>query len=322
MDLFIDAYGSRLSCDKGMLVVDQEEGQKRLSPAKVTSICLTSACEITTDALIISLKHEIPIVLMDRRGRNVGRWWHPSYGSLAAIRRGQFLIKGSPEGKAWLQQQLLRKADSQYELLRQLSKRKTPRAAHLPEALEMLKAYKLQLQQLEGNIPEVSFTQLEGNLTKAYFKAISQYLPREFRFQGRSRRPAKDAFNAILNYLYGILYKHAERALLLAGIDPYLGVWHSERRHAPAMVFDFVEIFRCWADWTCIQLILSGSVSDANFEPKGKGIWLSRSGRKMAVSAFQEFLHKKVQRHGKRRTRLTHLLLEAHALAQRLKEHS
>src|SRR5262249_5380163 len=37
-----------------------------------------------------------------------------------------------------------------------------------------------------------------------------------YRFDGRSRQPAKDGFNAVLNYSYGVLYSLVERACVCA----------------------------------------------------------------------------------------------------------
>jgi len=35
--------------------------------------------------------------------------------------------------------------------------------------------------------------------------------------------PAKDEFNAMLNYGYGMLYGMIERSVVVAGLDPYIG---------------------------------------------------------------------------------------------------
>ena len=47
-----------------------------------------------------------------------------------------------------------------------------------------------------------------------------------------------------LNYGYGILYSQVERALVLAGLDPYAGFIHVDRPGKPSMVLDLIEPFR------------------------------------------------------------------------------
>jgi CRISPR-associated protein Cas1 len=44
---------------------------------------------------------------------------------------------------------------------------------------------------------------LEGTAGRPYFEPISFVMPKDYAFSGRSMRPAKDAFNAFLNYAYG-----------------------------------------------------------------------------------------------------------------------
>ncbi|MGH2523771.1 MAG: CRISPR-associated endonuclease Cas1, partial [Anaerolineales bacterium] len=47
-----------------------------------------------------------------------------------------------------------------------------------------------------------------------------------------------------LNYGYGVLYGQVERALVLAGLDPYAGFIHVDRPGKPSLTLDFIEEFR------------------------------------------------------------------------------
>jgi CRISPR-associated protein Cas1 len=47
-----------------------------------------------------------------------------------------------------------------------------------------------------------------------------------------------------LNYGYGVLYGQVERALVLAGLDPYAGFMHVDRPGKPSLVLDFIEEVR------------------------------------------------------------------------------
>jgi CRISPR-associated protein Cas1 len=69
-------------------------------------------------------------------------------------------------------------------------------------------------------------------------------IPQELAWPGRETRGARDPFNAALNYGYGILYAHIERALVLAGLDPYGGFLHADRPGKPSLVLDAIEEFR------------------------------------------------------------------------------
>ncbi|MEZ4639044.1 MAG: CRISPR-associated endonuclease Cas1 [Caldilineaceae bacterium] len=66
----------------------------------------------------------------------------------------------------------------------------------------------------------------------------------EVGWPGRRTQGATDPFNSALNYGYGILYSQVERALVLAGLDPYAGFVHIDRPGKVALVYDAVEEFR------------------------------------------------------------------------------
>ena len=57
-------------------------------------------------------------------------------------------------------------------------------------------------------------------------------------------RGARDGLNSALNYGYGILYGQMERALVLAGLDPYAGFIHADRPGKPSLTLDLIEEFR------------------------------------------------------------------------------
>src|SRR5690606_11797624 len=101
-----------------------------------------------------------------------------------------------------------------------------------------------------NNISSVRNTLLgnEGSMAHLYWKILSVTLPTGFMFETRSKFPAKDPFNAALNYLYGIMYTQVEMAVYTVGLDPALGIFHTDQYQKPALAFDLIEPFRAWAD--------------------------------------------------------------------------
>ena len=85
---------------------------------------------------------------------------------------------------------------------------------------------------------------IEGRAAKKYWDALKQVIPERYGWPGRRGRGARDPVNAALSYGYGILYGQIERALVLAGLDPYGGFIHTDRPGKPSLVFDLIEEFR------------------------------------------------------------------------------
>jgi CRISPR-associated protein Cas1 len=85
---------------------------------------------------------------------------------------------------------------------------------------------------------------IEGRAAQKYWAAFKLLLDEAWQWPGRRGRGAKDPFNSSLNYGYGILYGAIERALVLAGLDPYGGYIHVDRPGKPSLVLDMIEEFR------------------------------------------------------------------------------
>ncbi len=138
---------------------------------------------------------------------------------------------------------------------------------------------------------------IEGYIADKYFSGLRTL----FYFPGRQPQ-GRDKFNSALNYGYGILYNEVERACLYVGLDPYMGLYHSERYGKPALVLDLVEEFRVpVVDVTIFPLFIEKKLSKQNcFESMGKGQYqLSPEGKSIVVKAVMENLNKMVTWHGK-----------------------
>ena len=84
----------------------------------------------------------------------------------------------------------------------------------------------------------------EGNAAQVYWSAIQPILPAHYGWTGRIGRGATDPVNQLLNYGYAILYHQIERAIVMAGLDPYAGFIHTDRPGKPSLTLDLIEEFR------------------------------------------------------------------------------
>lgn len=156
----------------------------------------------------------------------------------------------------------------------------------------------------------------EGAASKIYFDTLCNFLPEDYRFNGRSH-PATDVFNALLNYAYGILYGKIEGTLIKAGIDPYIGVFHREDYNRPVLVFDIIELYRVWADFVVVNLCMQKAIIPECYSVQPNGTyWLEPLGRRMVIQGMSDYLEDLITIKGQNRSRNTHLQLYAHSLAQ------
>jgi CRISPR-associated protein Cas1 len=156
----------------------------------------------------------------------------------------------------------------------------------------------------------------EGAASRKYFSLIAEYLPEKYTFERRSQHPATDDFNAMLNYGYGMLYGKIEGALIRAGVDPYLGIFHRDGYNRPALVYDIIERYRIWVDYVVLQLCRQDAMTDECFRWDGKARMLDGLGKRIVIQSVNDYLAEIIQRGGLQRSRREHLQLEAHALAK------
>lgn len=145
---------------------------------------------------------------------------------------------------------------------------------------------------------------IEGEAARQYFSGLNLLVRADqrdaFQMDGRSRRPPRDRFNALLSFLYAMWMNDCRSALEAAGLDPQVGFLHALRPGRAALALDLMEEFRPWADRLALSMINRGQVSADDFVLReGGGVSLEADARKAVVVAYQE----------RKREELTHPLL-------------
>lgn len=296
--------------------------KNHLAAHKITSFVVSKGVALSTDAIALALKHNIDIVIVENDGHPMGRFWHSKLGSTTKIRKRQLEASTGPLGLEWVKNWLCRKLENQEEYLADLRKHRPHIALGLKEFETRIREQREKIAGLIGDNVEAlaeSIRGLEGTAGRLYFEGLSKSIPAEYSFRGRSFRPAVDPFNAMLNYCYGILYSRTERALMLAGLDPYLGFLHRDDYNMRSMVFDFIEPYRIHAERCVFGLFSKKQVNRTYFTEITNGISLNANGKPVLVDAFTKYLDVDKIRHGNRNlTRYNSMQMDAHRFANEL----
>lgn len=131
----------------------------------------------------------------------------------------------------------------------------------------------------------------EGEAAHAYFSVFSDLIrAKGMVFNGRSRRPPRDAPNALLSFLYVLLAADCRAALETAGLDPQMGFLHRDRPGRASLALDLMEEFRApLADRLCLSLINRRQISERDFKLRETGaVILTEEARKSVLTAWQE----------------------------------
>lgn len=133
----------------------------------------------------------------------------------------------------------------------------------------------------------------EGEAGNAYWGAFTHLIrvsDPAFAFEGRNRRPPRDAVNAVLSFLYVLVMLDARAACETHGLDPQMGFLHRDRPGRMSLALDLMEELRApLADRVCLSLVNRRQLGPRDFRVEETGaVLLSDGGRETVLKAFQE----------------------------------
>ncbi|MFI3320106.1 MAG: type I-C CRISPR-associated endonuclease Cas1c [Rikenellaceae bacterium] len=133
---------------------------------------------------------------------------------------------------------------------------------------------------------------VEGGAAGEYFGVFSIMILHQkshFIFNGRNRRPALDAVNTMLSFVYTLIANDVVAALETIGLDPYVGFLHTLRPGRTSLALDVMEELRAYlGDRLVLSLINRKQVNIRDFIIQGEsGVVLNDNGRKIVIGAWQ-----------------------------------
>jgi len=298
MDLLIDTYGTRIGASGERIVLSfpKIKEKKEYPIRRIDKIAILRPASLTTHAVQLALEHDVDIVYLGAFGKPIGRFFSSEPKGLASLRKAQLEVSSSPEKSFRLAQALVKgKCANQISHMRLLGyqhkqdfSKELLQAQTMLDSIDILPVSDKSKEQLLG---------IEGYIADRYFSCLR----RLSKFPGRIPQ-GRDKYNSMLNYGYGILYNEVERMCLYVGLDPYLGLYHSERYGKPALVLDLVEEFRVpIVDMAIFPLFISRDVNKRKlFEKVGKNQYqLSAEGKAVVVKAVMYHLYREAKWKGK-----------------------
>src|SRR3990167_5361286 len=291
--LYITTPETYLRLDNDTLRVEVErETRLRVPLHHLTAVVCFGHINLSAPLMHRLADEGIALVLLDDNGRFKARLEGAVSGNVL-LRQGQFqraadsafaldMARACVAGKIKNTRQVLQRGAREAKVEDEV-KFLTRRADDLAASLRALPAV-ADLDTLRG---------IEGEAARQYFSGLNLLVRADqreaFRMDGRSRRPPRDRFNALLSFLYAMWMNDCRSALEAAGLDPQVGFLHALRPGRAALALDLMEEFRPWADRLALTLINRGQLSKDDFAMReGGGVSLEPDARKAVVVAYQE----------------------------------
>ncbi len=310
MQLILDTNGLAIKIRNKCFWIIGKKFQRQISPHRISSISVTADCLVSTSAIRLAVKHGIPIYFSGRYGKTVAKLSSPNFGNIASLRRQQVLFAESIDAGKWVVDLFDWKYGNKIRLLTNLKKINPGRLEDIRTAINKIEDIRTSTTEvLPATIPGIRSTLLgkEGSAARIYWQTISSILPPEWQFEKRSRRPAKDPFNATLNYLYGMMYGVVDGAVMAAGLDPYLGFFHTDDYKRPTLVFDLIEPFRPWIDALLLDFIFDQKLLPTQFDFNEEGVRIGKAAKSIVIPLFYEYINQSIRFRNKQLSRKNHI---------------
>lgn len=281
----VDGYALRLAVERGRLVISDGIGPQRRKSHFARAVVgirrlvvLGHTGFITLDALRWLADVGVGLIHLDPDGRVLAS--SANFGlDDPRLRRAQALAWNTPTGLAIARDLLSRKLSGQAQVARDLLG-----GAVAVATIEKLRP-KLDLVESPDELMIV-----EAAAAAAYWEAWSDIgirwvrvdesrVPDHWRLAGPRSSPltgnprlAATPAHALLNYGYGVLEAEARLACLAAGLDPGLGVLHTDQKSRDSLALDVMEAVRHEVDAHVLDLVLKSVFTADDFHETRQGV--------------------------------------------------
>ncbi|NII08690.1 type I-C CRISPR-associated endonuclease Cas1c [Luteibacter anthropi] len=299
--LYATTDGAWLRKDGANIVMEVEREERvRLPVHMLESLVCIGRVAVSPQLLGYCSEQGISICYLTPQGRFLARVEGPVSGNVL-LRREQYRRTDNPAQCAAIVRNIL--AGKIHNQRAVLARGWRDHGKHLRDvpgfrhALQRLKRIPSRLL-VEGDVDVLRG--LEGEAAQAYFGVFGHLIRAEsplLQFNGRNRRPPRDAFNALLSFLYTLLTHDCRSALETVGLDPAVGFLHRDRPGRPSLALDLAEEFRpLLGERLALSLINRRQLNEKDFKVFDSGaVQLKDDARKTVLVAYQERKREKLQ---------------------------
>jgi len=278
----VDGHGAKIHIHHGHLVIEDGAGRQRRTrrfhkaTADVTRIVmLARSGYVTIDAIQWLTDAGIALMHLDPSGRLLISSAPPS-GHDSKLRRAQAGAADSQVGIDITRRILTTKIEGQADVAAGIDRNAGNRIDETLTGLE--KATKLnELRLVEAEAASAYWAALSKQ--PVYFVASdTDRIPDHWNYFGTRRssvsgnqRLAANPAHAILNYLYALLEAESRIACATAGLDPSIGILHTDQPYRDSLAFDVMEAARPDVDQYVIDLVAGHHFQKRDFYETRRG---------------------------------------------------
>ncbi len=237
-------------------------------------------------------ENDVGVSFLSRHGRFLARVQGPVSGNVL-LRRQQYRMADSMEQSAEVARNIVMGKVLNTLTVLGRARRDHAQKINVDQFKAVESGMKQILKQLEKERTLDAIRGMEGKAANDYFALFDQMVitqKSDFVFKGRNRRPPRDRVNALLSFVYTLLYHDACSALESVGLDPAVGFLHRDRPGRQGLGLDLMEELRSvLADRLVLSLINLGKIKKKGFrETESGAVVMDDETRKTVLEAYQD----------------------------------
>lgn len=286
--IYVTRQGAKLIRVDGQLGIGIDRTVlDRFSCSDVEQVLLFGNVQVSTQAIALLFRHGVRASFFSTSGVYRGQLVSPESGNVF-VRLAQHARFLDPAFRLHLSRLLIRrKLVASRAAVRRFARNHPPLADVMDACAQGLDAA---IDSLEGVGDCDALRGIEGAAAARYFQAFDSMVQPPFRFERRSKHPAHNAVNALLNLGYTLLTGEISGRLEHAGFDPRVGFYHGVRCGRSSLALDVIEPHRAEViDRLTLSLLNRRMFGLEDFEDKREaGIRLEPDALRRYLAAYEQ----------------------------------
>ncbi len=278
--LYVQHHQAKVRHRRGSLLLSSPDGSQRVPLEAVDGLILLGSGQITTQALEACVRRGVRVAAL-KKGGSVRFVVGPATGGNVHLRTALYeTVSSKPRSLELSKAVVAAKVQTCRKVIDRWSRDE--------KDLEIAQQLKARARELGYRIARVTEAQtpnhvrgVEGDAARLYFGGLKRALARSaFQYSERTRRPPRDAVNALLSFCYGLLVTEFIGALEAVGLDYQMGFFHRPRSGRPSLALDLCEELRPVTDRFAVSLLRRRQLGSHSFESTpGGAVYLSDQGK-------------------------------------------
>lgn len=276
--------------------IDQDGNKRSLPIQQMEDIHVFGEVDFNTKFLQLLSQHDVRIHFYNYYGFYSGTYYPRSKhisGWTVVNQSRHYLDK---DKRNFLAKQFVNSAT--YHMLRNLRNYQNNLGVQ-----EVIKKIKNNLILLEDTKHIHEIMGIEGIIRQQYYSAFNFFLPKEFAFDERTKRPPRDPLNALISFGNSLCYTTVLSEIYKTHLDPTISFLHEPSTKRFSLSLDIAEIFKpLLVDTVIFKLLNRKQLKISDFETMDKMVLLNDSGKKKFIKEWTNKLETTVRhRHLKRK---------------------